>query len=214
VRRPILREMRRIDGWLSDHEADLLIAATVKALTTLDPPHEIVEVGSYCGRATVVLARAAMALRDDARVYAVDPHDGRVRALGGRLQHVAPSREYFAATIRSAGVADRVITFVDPADETDWDGSIALLVIDHFHDYASISRRFRHFEPWLVKRRRSPSRGAGPATLPRSAQAAPARGRRAGGQYRRGGGAVGPCQPIRGERRRASTAAPTRPRAT
>ena len=55
--RPILERMRAIEGWLSDEEGDLLIAAAVRALDArrADRP-AIVEVGSYCGRSTTVLA--------------------------------------------------------------------------------------------------------------------------------------------------------------
>src|SRR5207248_960770 len=67
LRTPILEAMRSIDGWLSDEEADLLIAATTSALQKLPAPHVIVEAGSYCGRSTVVLGSVVKRLGEDAR---------------------------------------------------------------------------------------------------------------------------------------------------
>jgi hypothetical protein len=81
VRAEIIAQMRAVDGWLEDAEADLLIAAAEHALTAHDAPHAIVEVGSYCGRATTVLGRVALAVRPEAKIFSLDPHDGRVGAL-------------------------------------------------------------------------------------------------------------------------------------
>src|SRR5207248_7536321 len=75
---PLLTLVRGIEGWLDDAEADLLIGATVRALADAPGAAAVVEVGSYCGKATVVLAGVARAARPDVRVWAVDPHDGRL----------------------------------------------------------------------------------------------------------------------------------------
>src|SRR5215510_4043408 len=52
---PILTHMKNIEGWLEEDEADLLIAAVARALTTLPQEATVVEIGSYCGRSTVLL---------------------------------------------------------------------------------------------------------------------------------------------------------------
>ncbi len=75
---PILRLMNPIEGWLGEDEADLLIATTWKALTELSPLNAVVEVGSYCGRSTVVLASVVKAICAQTKVYAIDPHTGIV----------------------------------------------------------------------------------------------------------------------------------------
>ena len=89
---PVLSQVGSINGWLSPEEASLLAAAACDALTIL-PPHRIVEVGSYCGRSTVVLGAVARATDPAAMVHAIDPHDGLlgtvqqpVRADPGSLQ--------------------------------------------------------------------------------------------------------------------------------
>ena len=147
---PILAEMRRIEGWLEEDEADLLIAATRLACRGGQPLGAIVEVGSYCGRSTVVLAKAARACSADARVYAVDPHDGCVGAADQGLRSVAPSRERFIRNIAAAGVTDVVELVQQRSWEVQWSRPIGLLFIDGLHDYANVARDFAHFEPHLA----------------------------------------------------------------
>ena len=147
---PILERMRSIEGWLWDEEADLLIAATVRALDELPAPHAIVEIGSYCGRSTVVLGSVVRALEPEARVYAIDPHDGQVGAVDRRLSATPPTLARFEANVAAAGVRDVVVTVQRRSYETEWDKPIAFLFIDGLHDYSNVSRDFHHFEPWLV----------------------------------------------------------------
>lgn len=147
---PILERMRPIEGWLWDVEADLLIAATVRALDELPAPHAIVEIGSYCGRSTVVLGSVVRALEPEARVYAIDPHHGKVGAVDRRLSTTPPTLARFEANIAAAGVSDVVVTVQRHSYETEWDKPIAFLFIDGLHDYSNVSRDFHHFESWLV----------------------------------------------------------------
>jgi hypothetical protein len=151
LRTPILEAMRRIDGWLSDEEADLLIAATTSALQTLPAPHVIVEAGSYCGRATVVLGGAVKRLGNGARVHSIDPHDGIVGSTDTGLVHTGPTFDRFTANVAAAGVEDVVESVPEAAATVDWEAPISMLVIDGLHDYEHVSRDFRHFEPWLLE---------------------------------------------------------------
>ena len=92
---PILAQMRRIEGWLADDEADLLIAGLTRALADLPASHAVVEVGSHCGKATVVLGSVVRALGAPSTVYAVDPHDGVVGATDQGLQSRGPTLARF-----------------------------------------------------------------------------------------------------------------------
>src|SRR5581483_3018516 len=49
---PLLAQMRKVEGWLDDDEADLLIAAAAAALREAAGADAVVEVGSHCGRGT------------------------------------------------------------------------------------------------------------------------------------------------------------------
>jgi glycosyltransferase involved in cell wall biosynthesis len=147
---PILTRMRAVEGWLDDDEADLLIASTARALATLDAG-AVVEVGSYLGRSTVALGSVVRTVRPTARVYAVDPHDGRVGALDQGIQQTRPTLDGFRHNIASAGLSDFVVTIQQHSFDVAWDQPIALLLIDGLHDYANVARDFHHFEPYVVE---------------------------------------------------------------
>ncbi len=143
---PLLEQIRRIEGWLEDVEADLLIAAVARAMSAVPDAPTVVEVGSYCGRGTVVLGAAMRACRPaDGRVYAVDPHDGMVGSLD-RIVRMPPTLERFRRNIQAAGLAEVVEAIVKPSFEVEWQRPISLLVIDGLHDYANVARDFYQFE--------------------------------------------------------------------
>jgi hypothetical protein len=151
IRRPILTQMREVSGWLGDDEADLLITMTDRALETCPDVRALVEVGSFRGKGTTVLAGVVRAMRPTAHVWAVDPHDGVVGALDQDLQREGPTLETFRQNVRRAGLEAFVETVQARAPDVAWSEPICLLLIDGLHDYASVSRDFRHFEPFLVE---------------------------------------------------------------
>jgi hypothetical protein len=149
LRQPILKEMRNIEGWLTASEADLLISATHRALS--DCPHvsALVEVGSYCGRATTVIASVVRAVRATARVWAIDPHDGFVGAHDQGLERVGPTLETLHANIDRAHLSPFVEIVAAKAQDVPWTEPLCLLLIDGLHDYPNVLRDFSHFEPHL-----------------------------------------------------------------
>ena len=68
----LLVAVERVDGWLSPDQAARLYDAA--ASTRVDD--QIVEIGSFRGRSTIVLAGAAP---DGVGVIAIDPHAGNDR---------------------------------------------------------------------------------------------------------------------------------------
>lgn len=145
--RALFGRMKTIPGWLDEDEADLLLAAAVRALATLPAGHAVVEVGSYCGRATVVLGAAARTIHPPARVYAIDTFDGTVGALDQGLKTGPPTYDRFRATIATAGLTDIVETIRSVPAEVAWDRPIAFLLIDGLHDYFNVARDFARFGP-------------------------------------------------------------------
>jgi hypothetical protein len=129
-----------------------LIGATARALADSTEPCPVVEVGSYCGRLTVVLGSVVKAVRPEARLVSVDPHDGK---FGSADRYIAmgPSLEKLKANIAAAGLTDVVQIVQAAAPQVPWlkHEPIALLVIDGLHDYASVASDFRHFAPHLLK---------------------------------------------------------------
>jgi hypothetical protein len=147
---PILQRMRMVRGWLEDAEADLLIAACSRALTSLSSHSAVVEVGSFCGRSTVVLGSVVQSLGAPTKVYAVDPHDGIVGALDLGTQSMGPSLDIFRHNIAENALTPVVEAVACRSFEVTWDKPIAFLFIDGLHDYGNVSRDFHHFEPWVM----------------------------------------------------------------
>jgi hypothetical protein len=146
----ILETMRRVEGWLTDEEADLLIGATADALRSLPEVRAVVEVGSYCGRGTVVLASVLKLGRPSGRVWAIDPHDGKL-GTADRFITVPPSLEKLTANLAAAALSDVVEIVRGKASDVAWSEPIALLLIDGLHDYASVARDFHHFARWVAE---------------------------------------------------------------
>lgn len=147
---PIIARMRRVEGWFEEEEADLLIAVAARALKELPASHRLVEVGSYCGRATVVLGGVAQALDPRAKIYSVDPHDGRVGSLDQGVQQKRPTLERFRANIEAAGLGEMVEVIQKTSAEVEWDAPITLLLVDGLHDYANVARDFFRFADSVV----------------------------------------------------------------
>jgi predicted O-methyltransferase YrrM len=148
---PVLERMRSIEGWLDDAEADLLLAAVSRAIATVQNG-AIVEIGSYCGRSTVVLGAALGAVEkpDGVKIYAIDPHDGIVGALDQGVQRMPPTRDKFLRNIANAGITHLVEPITKRSFEVEWDKPISFLFIDGLHDYVNVARDFYHFETWLA----------------------------------------------------------------
>jgi len=145
----LFQRMERVEGWFSLDEAELLAEALARSMAEL-AEGELVEVGSYCGRSTLVLGSVAQALRGEAaRLKAIDPHLGEV-TFEGASHRATPTLDRFNETIRGGGLADTVELVRARSTEVAADFPIAFIFIDGLHDYASVMGDFRHFEPQLL----------------------------------------------------------------
>ena len=152
---PILQQAGRVDGWLDDEEADLLIAITrdVVKRQSGDSPGAIVEVGSYCGKASLVIGLTLQRLGAGRfKLYAIDPHDGRVGSLDQGIVQSPPTYEKFCHNIAAAGLTSLVEPLRARSCDVRWERPVALLLIDGLHDYPNVARDFLHFAPWVQPR--------------------------------------------------------------
>jgi Methyltransferase domain len=146
----LINRMESVEGWLSRTEADLLAAAAVRALSELPAPHTVVEVGSYCGRATVLLGSVAQAVRPGSKLHTFDPHDGTQGERDHLVRGQPASHCRLLSNIEQFGVTDVVRPIVTSSTDVEWTDPISLLVIDRLHDYASVATDFAQFQAHLV----------------------------------------------------------------
>lgn len=130
----ILNSVRDVRGWLTDEQARLIF----ERAASLPAGARIVEIGSYHGRSTIILAKAA----PEAEVIAVDPYPGEDHEswrlhectnVGGR------DLEQFEANLQSAGERQRVQHVRDYSSRAlrAFGGEVDLLYIDGAHDLRS-----------------------------------------------------------------------------
>jgi predicted O-methyltransferase YrrM len=128
-----LEAVRDVPGWLSDDQAALLWSCA----GGLSGAARIVEIGSYRGRSTIVLARAA---GEGVEVVAIDPHAGGDRGPrqihGDRAAGEADHRA-FEDNLARAGVAARVRHVRRPSQQAlgAVRGEVDLLYVDGAHRY-------------------------------------------------------------------------------
>jgi predicted O-methyltransferase YrrM len=122
-----------VEGWMSDAQAERLWQAARR----VPESGQIVEIGSFRGRSTIVLARGA---HPSVEVVAIDPHGGGDRgpneiapdAARGDADHAA-----FTANLAATGTTDRIRHVRKPSGAalSDVTGRIDLLYIDGAHRY-------------------------------------------------------------------------------
>jgi predicted O-methyltransferase YrrM len=126
-----LRAVEKVDGWMTDQQARRLWDRA----SGLRPGDQIVEIGSFRGRSTVILASAAP---EGVDLFAIDPHAGNDRGpqeIEGYSEAAAVDHDVFHENLRTAGVDDRVRhlrTFsLDALGAVE--GDVELLYIDGAH---------------------------------------------------------------------------------
>lgn len=136
-----------VDGWLTDREVSFLALLAAHPTTTGD----ILEIGSYRGRSTIVLALAKRLSADDAGLIAIDPLPNEhpmARDETGRWS----ARALFEANLSQSGVRSEVEFHQAYSQDLSqrWDRPLRLLWIDGDHRYASTKRDYDLYSPHLA----------------------------------------------------------------
>lgn len=139
---------RNVPGFLSEAEARFLGMAAA-----CTPPGGVVlEIGSFKGKSTVMLATVA-AHYGTGPVVAIDPHNFNNPELGEyRTSSGATSYDEFLANLRAAGVAESVEVHRAYSGDVaaHWNRPIRFLWIDGDHGYRGAKADFDGFLPHLV----------------------------------------------------------------
>lgn len=148
----VIAQMETVPGYFTAREGELLLEAAQQALRRVTPPAQIVEVGSYQGRSTVVLAHVARAHGEGVCVYAVDPHTGEMELAQVSPGSARPLNTFdaFVSNVTRFGLGEQVVPVRQYSFEVDWAQPIAFLFIDGLHDQRNVSRDFEHFFPHLA----------------------------------------------------------------
>lgn len=146
----ILAEMRALPGWLSDAEARGLLAAARTALAREGATGHLVEIGSHCGKATVLLGRAAQAAAIEAHVTAIDRFDGVTGSREEKLTRDPVTRGRFDQMLVASGLGSWVFARTGEASDVATGDPVDLLLVDGLHDYPAVASDFAAFERALT----------------------------------------------------------------
>jgi SAM-dependent methyltransferase len=133
----------QVHGWMTEGQARLLYSASAATRAG----DTIVEIGSFQGRSTVVLAMAAPA---GVEIVAIEPHAGNDRGpqeIAGYTTEASVDYDVFHANLAAAGVADRVRhvrLFSDQAHAEVTD-DVAVLYVDGAHRFAPARQDIREW---------------------------------------------------------------------
>ena len=128
-----LAAARVIRGWLTDEQALVLW----ERAGALRPPATVVEIGSYHGRSTIVLARSAA---EGVAFVAIDPHAGNDRGpqeIHGTDAEGESDHRTFLANLDRSGVTTAVRHVRLPSQDAlrEVPGHVDLLFVDGAHRY-------------------------------------------------------------------------------
>ena len=145
----------RTRGWLTHGEAELLYRLSAAACVF----GRVVELGSYCGRSSIVLAAGLAGASSDPLVC-VDTFRGSAEHQPGRrhfhpetlVDGVVDTQPAFVRNVQQAGLLERIavmrLSTLDAAAHLS--GSIGLLFVDADHDYEAVRGDLRAWSPRII----------------------------------------------------------------
>jgi predicted O-methyltransferase YrrM len=140
---PVLASVAGVEGWMTDAQARRLWDGARR----IAPGGQIVEIGSFRGRSTIILAKAA---GEAVAVTAIDPHGGGDRGpneISPDAGRGDADHETFHANLGEAGVDERVRHVRRPSGDAlgEVRGEVDLLYIDGAHRYRFAKPDIEHW---------------------------------------------------------------------
>jgi hypothetical protein len=139
----VLAAVAEVEGWMTDAQARRLWDAARQ----VSARGRIVEIGSFRGRSTIVLAKAAA---EGVELVAIDPHGGADRGpneYDPDIQLGNQDNDAFHANLDRAGVEHRVRHVRRPSQQalSEVQAPIEMLYIDGAHRYRFAKRDIEHW---------------------------------------------------------------------
>lgn len=146
----------QVQGFMPSDEGRALYDAAVRYLDR----GVGVEIGTYCGRSTLMLGAAAQ--KTASVLYTVDHHHGSEEHQAGWEFHDASMVDEvtglfdtlptFRRTLDAAGIDDHVVAIVgrSPVVARGWGSPLQFLFIDGGHTEAAASRDFEGWAKWVI----------------------------------------------------------------
>lgn len=138
------RSVSQIPGWCGFDEIVLLRSLVLKHARK----YPVLEIGSFHGKSTVVLAQALVDFGRDLKVFSVDPHLGQL----SHQQKVSPSYEAFLTNLKTFGLKPKVVLIQKKSEDAvkDWYRKLSLIHIDGLHDFISVKNDLLNWYPFLA----------------------------------------------------------------
>lgn len=139
----VFSSLADVNGWMTRDQARRLWDRA----STLRSGQRVVEIGSFQGRSTVVLASAAP---PDIEIIAIDPHGGNDRGpqeISGFAAEAQDDHVRFNENLTNAGVRERVTHLRKFSDAalTDVPGEVDLLYVDGAHRFMPATNDIRQW---------------------------------------------------------------------
>jgi Methyltransferase domain len=110
----------------------------------------IIEVGAYRGRSAVALAAGVADSGRETPIFAIDPHEEFVGALGGNFSALDRAAFYRAMLRSKAWRHVRLINLSSEVVAPGWNRLVGLLWLDGDHTYDGVRRDFGCWSPHLI----------------------------------------------------------------
>lgn len=110
-------ELQKVRGFLTVSESKLLFRLALKALERFGEQSIFCEIGSFCGKSTVAIAKA-LETSKKGRLYAVDWHSGSPEFPGYEMGTFKSTYEEYLENLRRFGVTDRVTTIKQKSEDS------------------------------------------------------------------------------------------------
>lgn len=136
----IIKLANSVDGMISEKEQGFMIDI-VKEI----PSGSIVEIGSYCGKSTILLACASK-MHNKSNIISIDSHEID-------YFYELTLKELFWENITKAGIKDKVNLINKKSEEAvkELKESISLLFIDGDHSFEGVKKDYENFKKQIVK---------------------------------------------------------------